>query len=78
VTLDGMRQRDARIAALEAIPARARTSAEQEELGQLLTSRTRTWTRFEQSLENARRRVADYESYARQAGFHFLLEKADA
>jgi hypothetical protein len=35
VTLDGMRQRDARIAALEAIPARARTSAEQEELGQL-------------------------------------------
>ena len=78
MTLDGMRKRDARIATLEAKAASARTSAEQDELGRLLEARHRTWSRFEQSLQTARRRLADYESYARQAGFHFLLEKADA
>lgn len=65
MTLDQLQQRDARIAELEA-RGRARTPAEQEELGRLIYNRDCFWRRLPLAAATARRRLAELEAYARR------------
>lgn len=68
MTLDQLNQRDARIAALEAIHRDRRTAAEQDELGRLIVARDYFWRRLPLALDNARRKAAELEAHARQHG----------
>lgn len=66
MNVDAIRRRDARIAQLEAIPARRRTAAEQDELGRLQNAQDMHWRRLPTALRRARAKAAAIEAYARQ------------
>jgi DNA-binding SARP family transcriptional activator len=66
VNLDAIQQRDRRIADLEAIPARDRTAAQQQELGRLHNAQDKHWRRLPAALHRAQAKAAAIEAYARQ------------
>ena len=65
VTLSQLLERDARIAALDALGTR-RTQAETAELAKLLYARDLLWRRLVSQLAVARRRVFELEEYMRE------------
>lgn len=67
MTADQLLQRDARIAALEALGDR-RTIAQHDELITLERRRDRQWRELADRIALTRRRTAELEAYARQIG----------
>lgn len=66
MNLSAIQQRDRRIAELEAIPARDRTAAQQDELGRLHNAQDKHWRRLPAALHRAKAKAAEIEAYARQ------------
>ena len=70
MTVGQLLQRDARIAALEALGDQ-RTIAEQDELLILERRRDRQWGELAHRIAQTQRRAAELEAYARQIGLPF-------
>ena len=70
MTVSELQRRDRRISDLEA-KGRARTPAEQDELGRLYDRRDQHWKRLPKMIARAKRKAASLEAYARQIGFMF-------
>jgi hypothetical protein len=64
--MDDLRQRDGRIAEIEAIPYRTRTAAQDEELRRLVDARDLIWRRLPDRIQATRARLRELEGYARQ------------
>jgi 3-mercaptopyruvate sulfurtransferase SseA len=75
VTLDQLQRRDARIAELEA-RGRARTRAEDNELGRLTGARDQFWRRLADQRRRALNRAAELTAYARQHGLDLERDAA--
>jgi len=75
MTVSELERRDRRISELEA-KGRARTQAEQDELGRLYDRRDQHWKRLPKMIARARRKAESLEGYARQIGFLFKEEVA--
>ncbi len=77
MTLDQLQRRDARIAELDALGQR-RTRDEDHEHAALVNARDHYWRRLPDAIAAARRKAADLQNYARQAGFTFLEQETAA